>query len=72
MHTYPSKIPVTVTRLTEAFSPQEIDKIVHLAYSALQCFDLFEIAATSFNITDDQLLDLYDRIGLELGIKHDR
>lgn len=70
MTTYPSKFGlVDCDRLrTLGFSPREVDWLSHLAYLSLQQ-EGFEIATRAFEVTDDQLLAFYDRVGSALGVE---
>ncbi len=70
MTTYPSKFGlVDCDRLrTLGFSPREVDWLVHLAFFALQQ-EAFAFATRTFEVTDDQLLEFYDRVGSALGVE---
>ncbi len=72
MTSYPSITPVDSERLRECFRPHEIDQIMHLAYLSLQCFDLFQLAASTFQISDEEMLEMYYRIGDAMGIERMR
>ncbi len=45
---------------------------MHLAYLSLQCFDLFQLAASTFQISDEEMLEMYYRIGDAMGIERMR
>jgi hypothetical protein len=47
-------------------------QIMHLAYLSLQCFDLFQLAASTFQISDEEMLEMYYRIGDAMGIERMR
>lgn len=72
MVSYPSKAGlVDSDRLRDLFTPQQIDWLVHLAYFALQQ-EAFQSAPKQFQITDEELLEFYYRVGSALGIEPDR
>lgn len=50
------------------FSPREVDWLVHLAFFALQQ-EAFAFATRAFEVTDNQLLEFYDRVGSALGVE---
>jgi hypothetical protein len=70
MTSYPSKFGlVDSARLCAlGFSPTEVDRLVHLAHFALQQ-EGFDFATRSFELSDDELLSFYDRIGSALGVE---
>jgi len=72
MVSYPSKNGIVDSdRLRDLFTPQQIDWLVHLAYFALQQ-EAFQFAPKQFQITDEELLEFYYRVGSSLGIEPKR